>query len=169
MKKIYWTSFHSKIGTIFVASTEKGVCKITIPKQTKKEFLVWLNDIANGAELVESTKRNKRVIDELNRYLDQKLVRFHTKLDPIGTDFQKSVWRQLRRVQYGTTVTYKELARRSGVAGASQAVGRANSSNPLPIVIPCHRVIGSDNSLVGYAAGIKTKEFLLRLEGAVLL
>jgi O-6-methylguanine DNA methyltransferase len=167
MEKIFFTSFDSKIGTIYVASTEIGVCKISIPAQTKKEFLAWLQKHGNGAEVTESTSKNRQIIDEIHRYLDRRLVKFHSKLDPLGTEFQRSVWEQLKRIKYGETITYKQLAHRVGIAKGYQAVGRANGSNPLPIVVPCHRVIGSDSKLVGYAAGLKTKEFLLRLEGAL--
>jgi methylated-DNA-[protein]-cysteine S-methyltransferase len=169
MKKIYWSSFDSKIGTIYVASSDHGVCKISIPAQGRKEFLGWLQKHSNGVEIAEVTSRNRQIIDELNRYFDRRLVKFHSRLDPIGTNFQKEVWAQLRKIRYGTTITYKDLAKRVGIPGAFQTVGRANGANPLPIVIPCHRVIGSNDSLVGYGAGIKTKEFLLRLEGALLI
>ncbi len=167
MQKIFYASFDSRIGTIHVASTDRGVCKISIPAQTKRDFLAWLQKQTDGAELVESTQRNRQIIDELTRYLDRRLVKFHSRLDPIGTEFQRKVWGELRRIRYGTTISYKELARRVGVANGFQAVGRANGANPLPIVVPCHRVVGSDTRLVGYAAGLKTKEFLLRLEGAI--
>jgi O-6-methylguanine DNA methyltransferase len=167
MKKIYYTSFNSKIGTIYIASTETGVCKISIPAQTKKEFLAWLQKKFEKADFIESTAKNRQIIDELQRYLDRRLVKFHSKLDPVGTEFQRSVWVELKRIRYGKTISYKELAKRVGVVRAYQAVGRANGSNPLPIVVPCHRVIGSNSKLVGYAAGLKTKEFLLRLEGAL--
>jgi O-6-methylguanine DNA methyltransferase len=169
MKKIYWTSFISKIGTIYVASTDRGVCKISIPAQSRKDFLAWLQSHCNGAEINEVASRNKQIIDELNRYLDRRLVKFHSRLDPIGTEFQREVWTQLRKIRYGTTISYKDLAKRVGIPGAYQSVGRANGANPLPIVVPCHRVIGSNDNLVGYGAGIKTKEFLLRLEGALLI
>ena len=167
MKKIYYTSFNSKIGTIHVASTVDGVCKISIPAQTKKEFLAWLQKKAKGAELIESSTKNRQIIDELNRYLDRRLVKFHSKLDPIGTEFQRGVWLELKKIRYGKTISYKQLAKRVGVNHGYQAVGRANGSNPLPIVVPCHRVIGSNSKLIGYGAGLKTKEFLLRLEGAL--
>jgi O-6-methylguanine DNA methyltransferase len=166
-QKIYCTSFNSKIGTIHIASTEKGVCKISIPAQTKKDFMSWIQKRCNGAELIESTTKNRQIIDELNRYFDRRLVKFHSKLDPVGTEFQRRVWLQLRKIRYGKTISYKELAKRSGLTLGFQAVGKANGSNPLPIVVPCHRVVGSDMKLVGYAAGLKTKEFLLRLEGAL--
>ncbi len=169
MKRIYWTSFSSKIGTIYIASSDRGVCKISIPAQSRKEFQNWLLRHCHGCEIVEVASRNKQIIDELNRYFDRKLVKFNSRLDPLGTDFQKQVWSALRRIRYGTTITYKQLADRVGIPGAYQTVGRANGANPLPIVIPCHRVIGSNDSLVGYGAGIKTKEFLLRLEGALLI
>jgi methylated-DNA-[protein]-cysteine S-methyltransferase len=167
MTKIYYTSFNSKIGTIHIASTKSGVCKISIPAQTKKEFLAWLQKKYSDAELVESSTKNRQMIDELSRYFDRRLVKFHSRLDPVGTEFQRRVWSELKRIRYGKTISYKQLAKRIGVQRGFQAVGKANGSNPLPIVVPCHRVIGSNSRLIGYAAGLKTKEFLLRLEGAL--
>ncbi|MBI3005539.1 MAG: methylated-DNA--[protein]-cysteine S-methyltransferase [Ignavibacteriales bacterium] len=169
MEKVFYTSFNSKIGSIYVASTRKGVCKISIPGQSKKEFQSWVQNHFRGAEIVETATRNRRIIDELNRYLDRRLVKFHSRLHMVGSAFQKQVWRQIRKIRYGTTVSYKDLARRLGNPEAFRAVGRANATNPLPIVVPCHRVLGSRDEMVGYAAGIKTKEFLLRLEGAIML
>ena len=166
MTRVYVTSFDSRIGAIHVASTDHGVCKISIPAQTKREFAAWVQRRIAHAEVIESSTKNRQIVDELNRYLDRRLVTFHSRLDPIGTPFQRKVWTQLRRIRYGTTISYKQLAHRIGSDGGFQAVGRANGANPLPIVIPCHRVVGSDARLVGYAAGLKTKEFLLRLEGA---
>jgi O-6-methylguanine DNA methyltransferase len=167
MIKIYYTSFNSKIGTIHVASTASGVCKISIPAQTKKEFLAWLQKKFNSAKLIETSAKNRQIIDELNRYFDRRLVKFHSRLDPIGTKFQRHVWLELKKIRYGKTISYKELAKRIGMQRGYQAIGKANSSNPLPIVVPCHRVIGTNSKLIGYAAGLKTKEFLLRLEGAI--
>ena len=167
MTKIYYTSFNSKIGTVHIASTALGVCKISIPAQTKKEFLAWLQKKFAGAELIETSTKNRQIIDELNRYFDRRLVKFHSRLDPVGTKFQRRVWLELKRIRYGKTISYKELAERVGMQRGFQAVGKANGSNPLPIVVPCHRVIGSNSKLIGYAAGLKTKEFLLRLEGAL--
>lgn len=169
MRKVYWTSFDSKIGTIYVASTTKGVCKITIPGNTKREFMQWLSRAFPNDEIIESQSRNRQMISEINRYLDQKLVKFHSRLDLIGSDFQKRIWKELMKIRYGQTTTYRDLAKKVNQPGAYQAVGRANGDNPLPIVIPCHRVIGTDQGLRGYGAGVKTKEFLLRLEGALLL
>ncbi len=167
MEKIYYTSFNSKIGSIHIASSKEGVCKISIPGQNKKEFFLWLHKNLNGAELIESASKNRQIIDELNRYFDRRLVKFRSRLNPIGTEFQRTVWAELKKIRYGKTTTYKEIANKIGMQNGFQAVGKANSTNPLPILVPCHRVIGSNSKLVGYAAGIKTKEFLLRLEGAL--
>ncbi|MBP8976240.1 MAG: methylated-DNA--[protein]-cysteine S-methyltransferase [Bacteroidetes bacterium] len=167
MGKVYYTSFGSKIGTIYVASSERGVCKIAIPGQSKKEFLQWLDEHTNGDLVIESATKNRQIIDELNRYFERRLVKFNSRIDLVGTLFQRRVWRELRRIRYGTTITYKELAKRIGCPEAYRAVGRANGANPLPILIPCHRVICSNEKIGGYTPGLKTKEFLLRLEGAL--
>lgn len=167
--KVFCTSFDSKIGHIYIASTEKGICRMSIPKETKKDFFEWLNTNFELDAVVENKSRNKEYIDQINRYLNGKLVEFTFPIDLIGTPFQIRVWRELIKIPYGTTITYRQLAKRVGVPKGFQAVGRANSANPIPIVVPCHRVIGSDGSLIGYAAGVKTKEFLLRLEGALII
>jgi methylated-DNA-[protein]-cysteine S-methyltransferase len=169
MAKVYCTSFESKIGIIYLASTDRGVCKISIPKETKKDFFLWLHGHFDQDEVEENRSRNKVVIDELNRYFNRKLTRFSSPLHQIGTPFQKAVWRSIRRISYGSTLTYKDIAIKIGHPKAYQAVARANATNPIPIIIPCHRVIGANGSLVGYSAGVKTKEFLLALEGAIIV
>jgi methylated-DNA-[protein]-cysteine S-methyltransferase len=92
---------------------------------------------------------------------------FDLPLDPVGTAFQQRAWRALLEIPYGETRTYGEQARRLGLANSARAVGSANARNPLPIVIPCHRLIGSTGKLTGYAGGLERKEQLLRLEGAL--
>ena len=101
---------------------------------------------------------------ELGEYFSGKRRAFDLPLAPEGTDFQKTVWGELRHIPYGETRTYGELAAMTGNARASRAVGMANHCNPILILIPCHRVIGSDGSLTGYAAGIEAKRYLLKLE-----
>jgi O-6-methylguanine DNA methyltransferase len=168
-EKIFCTSFESRIGRIYVASSDKGVCKISVPRETHKDFFRWLAKHFSLDAVVDNRSKNKDIIDQLNRYFNGRLVKFTFPFDLIGTPFQIKVWKELTRVAYGTTATYKQIARRISVPGGSQAVGKANAENPLPIVIPCHRIIGSNGSLTGYSCGIKTKEFLLRLEGAIML
>jgi len=102
--------------------------------------------------------------EELARYFRGELREFTVPLDPHGTHFRERVWIELRRIPYGSTVSYLELARRIGHPGASRAVGGANGANPICIVIPCHRVIAADGSLGGYSAGLRRKERLLALE-----
>ena len=92
---------------------------------------------------------------------------FDLPLDPVGTAFQQRAWLALMEIPYGETRTYGEQARRLGLARSARAIGSANARNPLPIVVPCHRLIGSNGTLTGYAGGLERKEQLLRLEGAL--
>jgi methylated-DNA-[protein]-cysteine S-methyltransferase len=105
------------------------------------------------------------LVAELDAYFTGRLKVFSTPLAPQGTPFQRAVWDELQRIPYGETVSYGELARRLGNPKAVRAVGTANGSNPIAIIIPCHRVIGSNGSLVGYGGGLPIKQTLLALEG----
>ena len=104
---------------------------------------------------------------QLGAYFRGELEVFDIPLHLTGTDFQKSVWRALAEIPFGQTISYGELARRVGNPKASRAVGMANNANPIPIVIPCHRVIGANRSLTGFGGGLETKEFLLKHEGVL--
>jgi methylated-DNA-[protein]-cysteine S-methyltransferase len=104
------------------------------------------------------------VIEQLELYFAGKLENFDLALSPDGTAFQIDVWKRLCDIPYGETISYGELAKRIGNAKASRAVGLANGSNPIPIIIPCHRVIGSNGKLTGYGGGLPIKEKLLALE-----
>lgn len=101
---------------------------------------------------------------EINEYFDSKRTDFTFKLNPIGTEFQQKVWQELSQIPFGKTVSYMDLAKKVGDIKAIRAVGSANGKNPLWIVIPCHRVIGSDGSLTGYAGGLWRKKWLLEHE-----
>jgi methylated-DNA-[protein]-cysteine S-methyltransferase len=101
---------------------------------------------------------------QLEAYFAGELTRFDVPLEPGGTAFQRTVWAALRAIPYGQTVTYGQLAAAIGAPGSSRAVGLANGKNPVSIVVPCHRVIGSDGSLTGYGGGLPRKRFLLDLE-----
>ena len=102
---------------------------------------------------------------QLEEYFAGSRQNFDLPLDPSGTDFQRRVWRALMDIPYGTAISYRELARRADCPRGYQAVGQANGRNPLPILIPCHRVIGADGTLGGYSGGLDRKRFLLDLEG----
>ncbi|HEX6853063.1 MAG TPA: methylated-DNA--[protein]-cysteine S-methyltransferase [Candidatus Polarisedimenticolaceae bacterium] len=109
----------------------------------------------------------RRAVEELRQYFEGRRERFELPLAPKGTDFQRRVWRELETIPLGTTLSYGELAGRVGDPKASRAVGAANGRNPIAIVVPCHRVIGADGSLTGYAGGLARKGALLRLEGSI--
>jgi methylated-DNA-[protein]-cysteine S-methyltransferase len=105
-----------------------------------------------------------QAIAQLRAYFDGKLTEFDLPLAPQGTEFQMRVWRELCNIPFGETISYAELARRIGRPTASRAVGHSNARNPISIIVPCHRVIGADNSLTGYAGGLERKRMLLALE-----
>jgi O-6-methylguanine DNA methyltransferase len=163
---LYCTSFETNIGIIYIASSEKGVCKISLTLNSSSEFKSWIKKHFNEYEIVESKKENKDAIEQIKLYLARKLKKFDLPIDLIGTDFQKKVWRETMKIPYGETITYSMLAKKIHRPNSQRAVGNALGANPLPIIVPCHRVIASDGSLGGYSGGIKIKEFLLGLEGA---
>ena len=110
----------------------------------------------------------QRVANELQAYFAGKRRKFTFPLAPRGTEFQRRVWDELLRIPYGATVSYGELAARVGNPAAQRAVARANATNPIAVVVPCHRVIGADGTLTGYGGGLDKKRRLLELEGALL-
>jgi len=112
-------------------------------------------------------KKLREPVKQLTAYFAGKLKNFELPLAAEGTEFQKSVWKALCQVLYGKTASYGDIARTVGNPGASRAVGLANGRNPLAIVVPCHRIIGSGGQLVGYGGGLKHKKTLLQLEGAM--
>ncbi|HOO76222.1 MAG TPA: methylated-DNA--[protein]-cysteine S-methyltransferase, partial [Tepiditoga sp.] len=114
--------------------------------------------------IMKETELIKKTYSELKLYLDGKLKHFSIPLNPEGTDFRKKVWKELQNIPYGETRSYGEIASATGNSKAGRAVGGANHNNPIAIIIPCHRVIGSDGSLTGYGGGPEIKKFLLNLE-----
>lgn len=102
---------------------------------------------------------------QLREYCEGARTEFQLDLKPRGTEFQHRVWQELSRIPFGSTVTYAELARRVGRTGAARAAGRANATNPIALIIPCHRVLGSNGTLTGYAGGLAIKQSLLEWEG----
>jgi methylated-DNA-[protein]-cysteine S-methyltransferase len=107
---------------------------------------------------------NPAVRRQLDEFFAGKRTTFDLPMAPAGTEFQKRVWTELQRIPYGETISYAELAKRVGSEGAARAVGRANATNPIAVVVPCHRVIGANGSLTGYAYGVELKRNLLDFE-----
>lgn len=122
-------------------------------------------EIEQNRLLLEESDLIKMAYIQLSEYIEGQRKQFDLPLDPKGTEFQRKVWKELTKIPYGETRSYKEVAIAIGNEKASKAIGMANNKNPIPIVIPCHRVVGSNKKLVGYAGGLDLKEKLLNLEG----
>jgi methylated-DNA-[protein]-cysteine S-methyltransferase len=120
---------------------------------------------ATAPPATEDAARCAGVAAQLDEYFGRRRREFALDLAAAGTPFQRAVWHELRAIPYGSTISYAELARRLGRPTAMRAVGAANGHNPIPIVVPCHRVIGADGSLTGFGGGLPSKRFLLELEG----
>lgn len=157
MAQIYFDYISSPVGDFLVAGTPKVMHYTGFSsghqKRTPQPF--WRRD---AVPLMYA-------ITPLMAYFEGEPVDFKLKFNLEGTEFQKQVWKALCNIPYGETASYGEIANQLGRPGASRAIGAANAANHLPIVIPCHRVIGADGSLTGFAGGLETKKKLLRLEG----
>lgn len=149
----------SPIGALLLAGNQKSLIKICFPVQGRPRD--------PDPEWEKDTYPFDEANKQLMEYFSGNLTVFSLSLGPEGTPFQKRVWEELQQVPYGATISYGELARKSGHPGAARAVGGAMHANPLPIVIPCHRVIGSNGSLTGFGGGLDIKKRLLTLEGVV--
>lgn len=165
-KGVGYTTLESPIGSLLIASTEKGLCFIEFGsgESALMSLTVWCRKQQLG-DPVRDDRGNKKYVTQLNQYFTGKRKTFDFSLDLYGTPFQKAVWTALTRIPYGETRSYKDIALAVGAAKAVRAIGGANNRNPIPIVVPCHRVIGSNGSLVGYGGGLSIKEQLLTLEG----
>lgn len=117
--------------------------------------------------MIKESSLIKNAYRQLVEYFNKQRKTFDLPLAPEGTEFQMKVWKALSDIPYGKTRSYKEIAIAIGNPKAVRAVGMANNKNPIPIIIPCHRVIGSDGKLVGYGGGLEIKEYLLKLEGVL--
>jgi methylated-DNA-[protein]-cysteine S-methyltransferase len=159
----------SPIGPLTLAAGPQGLCRIDFGDDPGAAREALLRRFAFGApEWVESQDPGGAAT-ALERYFAGELRALDAlAIDPGGSAFQRSVWLALRLIRPGTTWSYSELARHVGRPQAVRAVGAANGSNPLPLVLPCHRVIGADGRLVGYGGGLEMKAWLLRHEGALL-
>ena len=135
--------------------------------EEKDNCIVGISFVSNNDIIDEEIENNTitRCKIQLDEYFNGNRTDFDLEIKFLqGTDFQKKVWNELRKIPYGETISYKELAERIGNPKACRAVGGANNKNPLGIIVPCHRVIGANGKMVGYAEGIDKKEFLLKLE-----
>lgn len=152
MKNTFY--YDTEIGRIGIEENGTAITKVYFVNESVQEEIIENNE----------TELLKETIRQLNEYFDGKLRKFSLPLAPQGTEFQKKVWNALKEIPCGETRSYGEIAKVIGNEKASRAVGMANNKNPIPIIIPCHRVIGANGKLVGYAGGLDIKEKLLKLE-----
>jgi methylated-DNA-[protein]-cysteine S-methyltransferase len=159
MNMLAYDQFDTPHGTMLVTATPKGLAGVYFKGQKhfpkKRE---WQRDARHP--VLRQARR------ELAEYFAGKRKRFDVALDPQGTVFQRSIWKTISKVGFGETLAYAELARRAGHPGSARAAGAATGRNPISVIVPCHRIMGSDGSLTGYAGGLNRKRALLALEGA---
>jgi len=152
---VSWVQLKSPIGRLTILADSEGITEIRFPNNSEPLS-------------TESKQKNKwlnQAVEQLSAYFDGRLKTFDLPLSLYGTEFQNGVWAQLQKVAYGTTASYGQIAIALGKPKAARAVGMANNKNRIPIIIPCHRIIGSNGSLTGFAGGLDTKRWLLRHEG----
>jgi methylated-DNA-[protein]-cysteine S-methyltransferase len=156
----------SPIGTLLLATTDRGLCRISFDPQPDREA-EWLARTF-GVRVLRASKPVEPVRRQLDEYFEGARTLFDLPVDlSQSAPFSRDVLERLARVPHGETTTYGALAREAGRPHAARAVGTVMNRNPIPIVLPCHRVVGASGSLVGYAGGLERKELLLKLEGAL--
>lgn len=147
------------VGALTLVASDVGLRAVLFESEQRPDI-----DIGSGIP----SRSAIRIVDEAARQIEEYFARqrrtFDVPLDLQGTEFQLAVWNALAAIPYGETITYREQADRLRVDGGARAVGAANGKNPVPIVVPCHRVVGSDGALTGYVGGVAAKGYLLRLE-----
>ena len=150
---MYYHKLEIRKTKIVLVGSEEGLSRLMIDNKTKPVVLEddW---VENEAPFAEAKK-------QLAEYFEGKRFDFDLELNPKGTDFQKKAWQELQKVPYGQLATYKQVAEKLGNPNASRAVGLANNRNPIPIIVPCHRIVGSDKKLVGFAYGVDVKQQLI--------
>ena len=158
---IRYARFESPLGPVLATEEGGGITHI--------DFIGGKYAVRIGEDWVEDAQAPalRACGTQLAEYFAGTRTEFHLPLAPRGSDFQQRVWREIARVPYGQTISYGELAKRAGAPGQARAAGAATGRNPVGVVIPCHRIVGADGSLTGYAGGLERKRELLELEGAL--
>jgi methylated-DNA-[protein]-cysteine S-methyltransferase len=155
---LFYTRFKVKFCEIILIGDENGLQNLYLNTKFRKEKIVLSKKYIKNDLFFLSVKK------QINDYFGGFLKKFDIKINPQGSEFQKKVWNELRNITYGKLVSYQYIAEKIGNKNASRAVGMANNKNPLPLIIPCHRVIGKDGKLTGFSAGIQLKKNLIELE-----
>ena len=155
---MFWHETDTPVGRVLLAGNSAALERV--------HFQAGPHPLRPPASWRQAAAPFNRAVTQLKEYFCGARRTFELPLAPAGTPFQLAVWQALRGIPYGETLSYGELAQRLGLPGGARAVGLANGANPLPIVVPCHRVIGADGSLTGFGGGLDIKRALLSLEGA---
>jgi methylated-DNA-[protein]-cysteine S-methyltransferase len=166
---IVYAQTDSPFGPMWVAATETGICTVTTGTRQPDALFAWLSRHISPEPPREDREALAQTLAQLREYFSRDRQAFDLPLDVRGTAFQRAVWAEISRIPYGTTTTYSQIAEHIGRPKAARAVGAAVGANPLPILIPCHRVIGASGSLTGYGGGLEMKAGLLRMEGVLSL
>ncbi|MEW9702420.1 methylated-DNA--[protein]-cysteine S-methyltransferase [Paenibacillus sp. SI8] len=161
-----YTEVSSPIGPLVLVASSKGLCSVEFGTFThnQEKLQAWAARWFGTHELQEDEQHLRPIAEQLRQYFNKEIYTFEGPLDLQGTDFQKRVWKALLAVPYGKTASYKDIAEAIGSPKAVRAVGGANNRNPIPVIIPCHRIIGANGELVGYGGGLPIKVVLLALE-----
>jgi methylated-DNA-[protein]-cysteine S-methyltransferase len=168
VKRLLWSEVPSPVGLLRLGVASGGaVVGIDFLAAPRDRFRSGLERLAerHGFEATEDAAATRALAEQLEEYFQGVRRHFEVELEPLGSSFQLAVWQELRRIPYGETRSYGQIAEALGWPGASRAVGAANGANPIPIVVPCHRVIGANGSLTGFGGGLPAKRTLLTLEG----
>lgn len=168
MNKIRIQRYHSPCGDLMLGSFEDKLCLCDWATEKHRDIVdIRLRKMLqtgyeeSSSSVIEETRR------QLDEYFEGKRTTFNLPLLFVGTEFQKNVWYELLKIPYATTISYSELAKRLNIPRAVRAVANANGANGISIIVPCHRVIGSNHSLTGYAGGLDAKKKLLELESPI--
>src|SRR6266568_8235044 len=164
-ERVYWSTVSYNNWQLYLAATDIGLCYVTLPNESLDTLRQWVQIHIPEAWMTEDASKLGQYQDQLVEYLRGERRVFALPLDLRGTTFQVSVWKALTHIPYGETRSYTELATIVKRPKAVRAVGTANGANPIPIIVPCHRVIGKDGTLHGFRGGLDVKAELLRLEG----
>jgi methylated-DNA-[protein]-cysteine S-methyltransferase len=171
MEFVRYQHLETPIGRLLISSTDRGVCRIDFDKKLEPEEELaglekWAaSKLGSAASLIPGGGACEEAAGQLAEYFRGGRTRFELPLDLMGTPFQLQVWGALAEIPYGVLCSYKQVAEAIGSPKAVRAVGGANNKNPVPVVIPCHRVVGAGGDMVGYAGGLHIKHKLLELEG----
>ena len=161
---VAYASLATRFGRFGLFGTRLGLLSVTLPNESREAAEARLRRILGDVEFMDDPESLVEALEQLETYADGTRRSFDLTLDPRGTEFQRAVWDAVYAVEYAQTQTYGDIARAIGRPAAVRAVGAANGANPLPVIVPCHRIIGSNGTLTGYGGGLDLKEQLLAFE-----